>query len=132
MPKHVPQASDEFNPFGELIGLSFSKLEEGSSQCQLEITDKLLNPYGVVHGGVIYSLADTAMAGALYSTMSEDERCMTIEMKVAYFQSANSGNLHCSAKIVHRGKRLGYLESEVTSEERLIAKASGTFSIFTN
>lgn len=132
MPKTVPQMPEGFNPFGELIGLRFSKVDDGSSQCQLEVTESLLNPYGVVHGGVIYSLADTAMGGALYSTMSEDERCVTVEMKVAYFQPATDGTLNCTAEVVHRSKRLGYLESEVKNGDRLLAKASATFSIFFN
>jgi acyl-coenzyme A thioesterase PaaI-like protein len=53
MPKTVPQTPGGFNPFGELIGLRFSRIEDGSSQCQLEVAESLLNPYGVVHGGVI-------------------------------------------------------------------------------
>lgn len=132
MPKTVPQMPGGFNPFGDLIGLRFSNIEDGSSQCQLKVTENLLNPYGVVHGGVIYSLADTAMGGALYSTMSENERCVTVEMKVAYFQPATDGTLNCAADVVHRSKRLGYLESEVKNGERLVAKASATFSIFSN
>jgi len=130
MPKTGPQTPGGFNPFGDLIGLRFSKIEDGSSQCRLEVTESLLNPYGVVHGGVIYSLADTAMGGALYSTMSEEERCVTVEMKVAYFRPATDGTLNCTAEVVHRSKRLGYLESEVKSGDRLVAKASATFSIF--
>ncbi|GMR10220.1 MAG: PaaI family thioesterase [Anaerolineae bacterium] len=130
MPKTVPQTPGGFNPFGELIGLRFSKIEDGSSQCQLEVTESLLNPYGVVHGGVIYSLADTAMGGALYSVMSEEERCVTVEMKMAYIRPATDGTLNCTAAVVHRSKRLGYLESEVKSGDRLVAKASATFSIF--
>lgn len=130
MPKHVPQGSEEFNPFGELIGLSFSKLEEGRSECHLHIEEKLLNPYGVVHGGVIYSLADTAMGGALYSLMSEDERCVTVEMKVAYFLPVTSGSLECTAEVVHRGRKLGFVEADVRNGGRDVAKASATFSIF--
>ncbi|MFV1858684.1 MAG: PaaI family thioesterase [Anaerolineales bacterium] len=51
-------------------------------------------------------------------------------MKVAYFRPATDGTLNCTAEVVHRSKRLGYLESEVKSGDRLVAKASATFSIF--
>jgi acyl-CoA thioesterase len=130
MPKHVPQGSEGFNPFGELIGLSFSNLEEGHSECHLRVEEKLLNPYGVVHGGVIYSLADTAMGGALYSLMSENERCVTVEMKVVYFRPVTSGSLECIAEVAHRGRKLGFVEAEVKNGDRDVAKASATFSIF--
>jgi acyl-CoA thioesterase len=104
-------------------------MEQGFSQCELEVTERLLNPNGVVHGGVIYSLADTAMGGALYSTLSGDESCATIEMKVAYFKPITSGTLSCTAEVLHKSRRLGYLESEVKSGDQLVAKATGTFSI---
>lgn len=130
MKEQAQQESEGSNPFGELIGLSFSSMENGSSQCRLEVTERLLNPNGVVHGGVIYSLADTAMGGALFSTLNEEQSCATVEMKVNYFKPATSGSLSCTAEVVHRGKRFGYLESEVRSEDGLIAKASATFSIF--
>ncbi len=130
MPKHVPQESKGFNPFGELIGLSFSNLEEGHSECRLHVEEKLLNPYGVVHGGVIYSLADTAMGGALYSLISQDERCVTVEMKVVYFRPVTSGSLECIAEVAHRSRKLGFVEAEVKNGDRDVARASATFSIF--
>src|SRR3970040_1318873 len=130
MPKHVPQGSEEFNPFGESIGLEFTKFENGYSQCQLDVEQNLLNPYGVVHGGVICSLADTAMGGALYSCMSENERCVTVEMKVAYFHSVTSGTVNCTATVVHKSRRLGFVGAEIKSGDRVVATASGTFSIF--
>jgi acyl-CoA thioesterase len=129
MPKHVPLGSEGFNPFGDLIGLAFSKLEEGRSECRLHVGEKLLNPYGVVHGGVIYSLADTAMGGALYSLMGEDERCVTVEMKVVYFRPVTSGSLGCAAEVVHRSRKLGFVEAGVKNGDREVAKASATFSI---
>lgn len=122
--------NEKSNPFGQLLGLEFSKMEDGQSRCQLPIREQLLNPYGLVHGGVIYSLADTAMGGALYSVIDERERCATAEMKVSYFHAVRSGLLECEAGVVHRSGRLGYMEAEVTSGGRLIAKATATFSIF--
>jgi len=130
MPKHIPQETKGFNPFADLIGLSFSEFEDGSCKCRLNVEERLLNPYGVVHGGVVYSLADTAMGGALYSSMSENERCVTVEMKVSYFEAVSSGVLDCTAQVVHRSRRLGHVEAEVKNGDRLVAKASGTFSIF--
>lgn len=130
MPKQAPETAAGFNPFGELLGLTFTEMEQGRSQCQLEVKQALLNPYGVVHGGVISSLADTAMGGALFSTLSGAERCATVEMKVAFLQPATSGVLTCRAQVIHRTRRLGHVEAEVHHGHELIAKASGTFSIF--
>ena len=119
-----------FNPFGDLIGLQFVKCEGGQSRCTLEVEQRLLNPHGAVHGGVLYSMADTGMGGAVYTVIDKDELCATIELKITYFKAARSGTLVCDTRIISRGRRVAALESEITNDGRLVAKASGTFSVF--
>jgi len=128
--KKFPLQSKGFHPFGELIGLNFIKFEAGYSQCALEVNEKLLNPHHVAHGGVIYSMVDTGMGGALYQVLKKDELCTTIEIKIAYFASVASGTLTCDTRIVHKGKRIATLESEVKKGKTLVAKAMGTFLIY--
>ncbi len=130
MPKKYPLESEGFHPFGELIGLNFSKSKKGYSECVLEINGRLLNPHQVVHGGVIYSMADTGMGMALYPYLNEDELCATVEIKIVYFIAVASGVLTCETKLIHKGKRIAVLESEIKGDGRLIAKAMGTYSIF--
>jgi len=130
MPKKFPQKLEGFDPFGELIGLTFTKLENGYSQCVLEVNGKLLNPHKVLHGGVTYSMADTGMGAALYTCIDEDELCATIETKIVYFKPVTSGRLTCDTRVVHRSKRIATLESEIKDDRQLIAKALGTFSVF--
>ena len=130
MPKKIPSESEGFHPFGELIGLSFSEFKKGYSECVLEINERLLNPHQVVHGGVIYSMADTGMGMALYPYLDEAELCATVEIKIVYFMAVASGILTCKTRLVHKGKRIAALESEIKGDGRLIAKAMGTYSIF--
>ena len=130
MGKEIPADMSGFNPFGDLIGLQFLKCEGGQSRCTLEVEPRLLNPHGAVHGGVLYSMADTGMGGAMYTVMERDELCATIEIKITYFKAVRSGTLVCDTRIISRGRRVAALESEITSDGRLVAKASGTFSVF--
>ena len=129
MPKEFPLESTGFNPFGELIGLSFSQLENGHSRCALQVTDKLLNPNRVLHGGVIYSLADTGMAGALHIDLNDDESCATVEISIVYLAAVTAGTLTCDTRLVQRSKRIAILQSEVENDGRLVAKALGTYSV---
>ena len=129
MPKKFPLGSEGFNPFGELIGLNFFECKEGFSRCSLEVAEKLLNPHKVLHGGVVYSLADTGMGAALYTDLDDDELCATVEIKIAYFAAVTSGTLTCETKVIHRSKRIAVLESEIKNDGRLTAKAMGTFSV---
>lgn len=130
MAKEFPLKSKGFHPFGELIGLEFTQSEGGFSRGVLEVGERHLNPHNVVHGGVIYSMADTGMGGAVYSCLNEGELCATVEIKIVYMAPVSSGRLTCDTRVVHRGKRIALLESEVKNGERLVAKATGTYSLF--
>ena len=125
-----PKLSKGFHPFGELLGLDFIKVRRRFSQCKIEVRNDHLNPHKVVHGGVFYSMADTGMGGALYPSLGEGELCATIEIKINYFKPVSSGTLLCDTNLVHKGKSHAVLESEITNNEELVAKAIGTYSIF--
>jgi len=122
--------SVEGHPFAELIGLSETKLEDGYSECVLEVEERHFNPNRVLHGGVIYSMADTGMGGALYTTLNRDESCATIEIKISYFRPVSNGAIICKTRIINRGKKVATLESEVFNGGKIVAKAMGTYSIF--
>ncbi len=126
----MPKKPPENDPFGELIGLTVTRYEDGASQCVLQVEERLLNPHRTLHGGVAYSLADTGMGAALYTRMEEGELCATIETKIVYFKAVISGTLTCDTKVVHRSKRIATLESEISNDGHLVAKALGTWSIF--
>ena len=130
MAKKMPAEHSGGHPFGELLGLTFEEMKEGNSRCRIELCDQLMNPHGVVHGGVIYSMVDTGMGGALYTRLEPPQLCATVEIKIHYFKAVSTGSLLCSTRIINLGKRIATLESEVNSGEMLIAKALGTYSIF--
>ena len=130
MPKKFPLTPKGFHPFGELIGLDFVDLKTGFSRCVITVNEQLFNPHKVLHGGVMYSMADTGMGGALYSLLNTDELCATIEVKIMYFSAVKSGELTCDTKVIHKGKRVAVLESDITNDGKLVAKATGTYSIF--
>lgn len=130
MSKNSPLNMKGFHPFGDLIGLKFTKLERGYSQCALEVVDKLLNPHNVVHGGVLYSMADTGMGAAAYSNLDKNEICATIEIKINYFKAVKGGSLICNTRVIYQGKKVATLDSEILNDGQIVAKALGTYSIF--
>lgn len=130
MPKRFPQQSKGYHPFAELIGLDFTRVQAGTSQCVLSVRAELLNPQRVLHGAVLYAMADTGMGGALYSILADDELCATLEIKMMYFQPVRSGELVCDTKILRRSKHFGMLESTITQNQHTAAQATGTFAIW--
>ncbi|MGE0622044.1 MAG: PaaI family thioesterase [Pseudomonadales bacterium] len=118
------------HPFADLIGFEITARGEGRCTSELAAEERHLNPNGVVHGAVLYALADTGMGGALTSMLDEGQLCSTIEIKINYFRPARAGRLRCDTRVVYKGSRTGALESEIFDEEgRLLARATGTFMI---
>lgn len=130
MLKRMSPLSKGFSAFHDLIGLEFKKVENGCSECTLEFKDNLVNPYGTMHGGVIFAMADSGMGSALYSTLTEDEMCSTVESKIVYFKAVKSGTLTCASRIVHRGKRIVVLESEIGQNHQMVAKVIASWSVY--
>ena len=118
------------HPFADLLGLSVDSKQSGKSTCTIAFTERLLNPNNVVHGGVIYSMADTGMGGALMSLLGDGQLCATIEIKIMYLKPAGHHDLVCNTEVIKQGRRVALLESEVFSGGELIAKATGSFAVF--
>lgn len=118
-----------FHPFADLIGLKVKYAGDNESICTLLINEDLLNPHKTVHGGVLYTLADTGMGTALYPTLAEDEICATIEIKINYFRPATQGEIVCNSILINRGRSFANLDSELRLGDKLLAKANGSFAI---
>jgi acyl-CoA thioesterase len=120
-----------YHPYADLIGLKIDMLKNGQSRCSLEVDEKLFNPHQVVHGAVLYSLADTGMGAALYPGLKKGEICATIEIKINYYHPVKSGTITCKTKVINRGKSVANLESSIYSGKKRVAQANGNYSIFT-
>jgi len=118
------------NPFAELIDLGVEERSAGSSTLSLAISSRHLNPHGVVHGAVLYALADTGMGAALYPTLEAGEICATIEIKINYFKPVSAGKIVCRTELVNRGKSVANLEARLYLENSLVGQANGNFAIF--
>jgi acyl-CoA thioesterase len=117
-------------PLGELLGIRRTEMRDGRCRFELTAGPEHTNPYGLVHGGVVFTLVDYAMGGALTSRLEPGERCASLEVNIHYLLSATPGRLLAEAAVVTRTGRIGVLESRVWGErEQLIALATGAFYI---
>jgi acyl-CoA thioesterase len=120
------------NPFADLVGFTLRLGRRGSGECSaaLDVRPGLLNPNGVVHGGALFSMADTAMGAALHTTLAPGEYCATVEIKIHFLLPVSKGKLRCSTRVVQRGGRIAVLESHLSVGRKQVAQALGTFAIF--
>ncbi|MGB1543949.1 MAG: PaaI family thioesterase [Spongiibacter marinus] len=118
------------HPFAEHIGLQVLEQRDGYSECELTLDPaRHMNPHQVVHGAVLYALADTGMGAAVYPGLAADEYCATVEIKINYFRPAISGTVRCVTEMVNRGRSLANLESRLYCGDKLLAQANGNFAI---
>ncbi|HMO45409.1 MAG TPA: PaaI family thioesterase [Rubrivivax sp.] len=118
------------HPFADLIDLRIDERGDGHSRLSLVVAPAHLNPHRVVHGAVLYALADTGMGAALYPSLAEGEICATIEIKINYFKPVSAGTLRCVTRIINRGRSVANLESCLFAGEQLVAQANGNYAIF--
>ena len=118
--------------FRELVGAELSEAGDGRAVVRLRAGRGHLNPGGTVHGGAISTLVDISMAEAIGTTVAEeDERPVTVEMKVNYMAPGKPGALASEARVHKGGKRMTVVEAEVVQEEdgEVVALATGTYTI---
>jgi acyl-CoA thioesterase len=120
------------NPYAELLGFTLQIGRRGSGACTaaLALRPELLNPNGVLHGGALFSMADTAMGAALHTTLGPGEFCATVEIKIHFLQPVTKGKVRCRTRLVQRGGRIAVLESHISVGRVQVAQALGTFAIF--
>ena len=117
------------HPFADLIGLTLEHQGDGSSTLMLPVNGRHLNPHGVVHGAVIYAMADTGMGAALYSTLDAGYACATIDISITNFRPVIEGHLLCQTILDNKGRTVAHLTARITQNDKLIAQASGNFAI---
>ncbi len=118
--------------FIDTLGLRRRAVAEGRAAFEVEIGKEHMNPDGVVHGGVLFALVDSAMGAALWSRLDLErgERCATLEIKINYLAVVTEGSVRADATLLHRTGRTAVLEARVhDGADRLVAVATGSFFI---
>ncbi|WP_029688578.1 PaaI family thioesterase [Thermoanaerobacter sp. A7A] len=112
--------------FHQLIGVHVAELGKGYAVTKIEIEEKHLNPLGIAHGGVLFSLMDITMGMAARTV---GKQVVTLEMNINYVSPANLvDKVKAIGKIVHAGNKTTVAVCEAYTEEgRLLAVARETF-----
>lgn len=94
------------------------------------ISDIMLNPSGIVHGGVYTFLSDTAMGHLNFHC--KDAPYVTLEFKTSFIKAVSSGKMTATARYIKEGYNVSYMECDVKNEQgELLCKTTATFFRFT-
>lgn len=110
-------------PYAKFLGLELCEIKSGQVSVCLDVRDELRQNQGVVHGGAVASLIDTASAFAILTTLAPDERVTTTDLTIHYLRPITEGRLIATAQIIRQGRRMFVVNVEVDNEGRLAATA---------
>lgn len=91
------------------------------------------NPIGMVHGGLVCTLLDSALGCATHTTLPAGTGYTSIEIKVNFLRpvTADNGPLICTGRVTKPGRRVTFAEGEVLdNQSRVVATASGSLLVF--
>ncbi len=115
---------------GEFLGMSVETVAPGVARAVADATTTHHNPHGFVHGGVLFTMVDTSMGAATMSTLTEGQRCSTIELHLRFLRPIVDGRIVVETTVVKPGRRIVHLESKVSDQHgRLVATATGSFAV---
>ena len=115
--------------YHELIHMSVDLHDEGEATASIEAGEDHLNGHGTVHGGVLASLADSAMGAALVGASHGDRHPVTVSLTVTYLEPAPQGRITAAARVRRLGGRLTIAEADLMAADgTVVATALGTFA----
>ena len=129
-------ASDEKgrDGLGELIGLEVLDADDGSVRARVPVTDRIRQPYGVVHGGVYPVIAESICSAATARAVEADGLAAFGQSNSATFlRPVSEGHVNATAIARHRGRTTWIWDVELTDDEgRLCAMVRMTVAVRPN
>jgi uncharacterized protein (TIGR00369 family) len=103
-------------PMATLLGLAMTEVDDGRIVFSMHPGEHLHNLIGMVHGGALATLLDTAMGCAVQTTLAAGQGYSTLDLQVRFVRPVVAGGplLRCEGTVVHRGRRV------VTGEGRVV------------
>ena len=117
--------------FPLLVGFDLDDVREDYARLRLRFRPELLQPAGVVHGGVIATLIDSVCVPAIGAGYPERRPYSTIDLAVQYLGAVTSEDLLAEGWIVKRGRSIVFCSAEVrtTPSGELVATGTATYKV---
>ena len=113
-------------PYAKFLGLELGEIGDGEVSIYLDVRPELKQNQGVVHGGAVASLIDTASAFAVLTQIETHERVTTTDLTIHYLRPITAGRMTARARTVRGGRRLFVLSVEVTNDDGLLIATAVT------
>lgn len=111
--------------FSQWLGIRCLKIDKGYCLLSLQVRKEMTNGFGIAHGGISYSLADSALA---FAANSHGQRSLSVDTSINHLEPVLAGDvLQAEAREINRTSRTGLYEVRIMNQEqRLVAWFKGT------
>lgn len=112
-------------PFDAELGLRFTELSPDGARAQLEVTPKLLQPMGLVHGGVYCAIVESMASVSAYTwlTTQGGGEVVGVNNNTDFLRSIRSGTVYGATEPIHRGRRQQlWLVTITDDQDRVVAR----------
>lgn len=111
--------------FSQWMGVEVLEVKEGYSRIRMTIRKEMVNGFGIVHGGLPFSLADSAFA---FACNNRNNLSVALDVTITFTKAVNVGDvLTAEAKEIHNGRSTGvYLIHVVNQKNQQVALFKGT------
>jgi uncharacterized protein (TIGR00369 family) len=124
----VEQVLDQA-PFVQHLGIHAIHLEPGVCHTGLAIRPEMLQHSGVVHAGVLTTLADHTAGAAAGTLVEAQDTLVSVEFKMHLLRAAQGERLVCKAQVVKPGRRFSVVQADVFDDgDKLVARLLGTMT----
>jgi uncharacterized protein (TIGR00369 family) len=115
-----------------MLGFELDTVERGRAVLRLEVRRHHRQLHGVVHGGILAAMADTAAAIASYTVLPKESTLATVELSINYLEPVPGGRVKAEGRVLRVGRNFVVAECEIRIENgSLVAKALLTFGAAT-
>ena len=111
--------------FDSEIGLTYLEVSADVGRARLDIHDKLLQPWGIVHGGVYCSIIESlsSVCGHVWLTQNGGGTVVGVNNNTDFLRAIQSGTVYGKAEPVHRGRRQQLWQVTITDgDDRVVAR----------
>lgn len=111
--------------FSQWLGITVLDIKEGYSKIQMTVRTEMVNGFGIAHGGIAFSLADSAFA---FACNNRNNLSVALDTSINFIKAVNAGDtLTAEAKEIHNGRSTGlYLITITNQKEEIVAHFKGT------
>jgi 1,4-dihydroxy-2-naphthoyl-CoA hydrolase len=112
-------------PFDRELGLVFAEISPDRTRAHLDVVPKLLQPMGIVHGGVYCAMVESLASVAAYTWLAANGAgsVVGVNNNTDFLRAISSGTVHGTAIPIHRGRRQQLWQvTIVDSDDRLVAR----------